>query len=157
MFQVARAWSPDVQVLRMTSMHLAEVPEEHGKAGAWQAVFVSDAKSSARTYTYSVVEAEPNIHEGVFPGQTESWSGPGSSTKPFLIAAVKIDTDMAYKTASEHATGAPKNEPIISFLLEKPDKFSDAAWRVIWGESLGTAGVSVYIDASLGTFLETLH
>ena len=103
------------------------------------------------------MEAEPNIHQGVFPGQTESWSGPGSGTKPFPIAAVKIDTDTAYKTATEHATGAPKNAPIISFLLEKPDKFPDASWRVIWGESLGTAGVSVYIDATLGGFLETLH
>jgi len=157
MYQVARSWSPDVQVLRMNSMHLSEVAEEHGRAGAWQASFVSDSKSAARTYTYSVVEAEPNIHQGVFPGQTESWSGPGGDTKPFVIAAVKIDTDAAYKTAVEHATGAPKNPPIISFLLEKPSKFGDAAWRVIWGESLGTAGVSVYVDATLGTYLETLH
>jgi hypothetical protein len=157
MYQVARSWSSDVEVLRMNSMHLTEVPEEHGKAGAWQAAFVSESKNAARTYTYSVVEAEPNIHQGVFPGPTESWSGPSGDTKPFLIAAVKTDTDAAYKTASEHATGAPKNPPIISFLLEKPNKFSDAAWRVIWGESLGTAGVSVYIDASLGTYLETLH
>ena len=157
MYQVARTWSPDVQVLRMTSMHLTEVPDEHGKAGAWQATFVSDLKNAARTYSYSVVEAEPNIHQGVFAGQTESWSGPGSGTKPFLIAAVKIDTEAAFKTALEHATGAPKNPPTISFLLEKEDKFPDASWRVIWGESVATAGVSVYIDATLGNFLETLH
>src|SRR5438067_2099110 len=67
MYQVARSWSSDAEVLKMNSMHLTDVPDIHGKAGAWQATFVSESKNAARLYTYSVVEAEPNLHQGVFP------------------------------------------------------------------------------------------
>jgi len=159
MYQVARSWAPDLQVQRMISMHVTDVPDVHGKAGAWQATFVSSDKSQGRQYTYSVIEAEPNLHEGVFPSQPESWSGPGSGNKPFLIAAVKVDTDAAYKTALMHAADAAKQNPkqTISFVLEKEDKFTNPTWRVVWGESTGTASLSVYVDASTGSYLETMH
>ena len=42
-------------------------------------------------------------------------------------------------------------------LLERNKQYPNPAWRIIWGESVGTAGLSVYIDASTGEFLETLH
>lgn len=159
MYQVARSWAPDAQVLTMNSIHLTDVPEVRGKAGAWQVTFVSESKNSARSYTYSVEEAEPNLHQGVFPGQPESWSASGGSTKPFLIAAVKTDTDAAYKTALAHAGDSAKlNErQTISFLLEKQTKFTNATWRVIWGESVGTSALSVFVDATTGSYLETMH
>jgi hypothetical protein len=159
MYQVARSWAPDLQVQRMNSMHLTDVPDVHGKAGAWQATFVSSDRNQGRQYSFSVIEAEPNLHEGVFPSPPESWSGPGSGNKPFLIAAVKIDTDAAYKTALMHASDAAKQnqKQTISFVLEKENKFTNPTWRVIWGESTGTASLSVYIDASTGSYLETMH
>lgn len=157
MYQVARAWAPDAQVLKMNSMHLPEIDAERGKAGAWQATFTSAAQSAARSYTNSVAEEEGNLHKGVFPGQPESWSGPAE--KSFLIAAVKTDTDAAYKTALEHAGDYDTKNPkqTISFLLEKQPKYPDPVWRVIWGESVGTSGLSVLIDATTGKYLETLH
>ncbi|PWU09860.1 MAG: hypothetical protein C5B51_05430 [Terriglobia bacterium] len=157
MYQVARSWAPDANVLKMNSIHLTEVAGDRGKAGAWQATFTSAVKSSARTYTYSVVEGEGNLHEGVFPGPEESWSGP--SEKPFLIAAVKVDTDAAYKTALKEAADYDKKNPkqTISFDLARQERFPDPAWRVIWGESAGTAGLSVLVDASTGMYLQTLH
>jgi len=159
MYQVARSWSSDAEVLKMNSMHLTDVPDVHGKAGAWQATFVSESKNAARLYTYSVVEAEPNLHQGVFPSQPESWSGPGSGNKPFIIGAVKIESDAAYKTAAKNATDAGKQNPkqTISFLLEKEQKFTNPTWRVIWGESTGTSGLSAFVDASTGAYLETMH
>ena len=45
----------------------------------------------------------------------------------------------------------------ITFLLEHNDKFPDVSWRVIWGESPGTSNFSVYVDASTGLYLETIH
>lgn len=159
MYQVARSWSSDAEVLKMNSMHLTDVPDVHGKAGAWQATFVSESKNAARLYTYSVVEAEPNLHQGVFPSQPESWSGPGSGNKPFIIGAVKVDSDAAYKTAAKNATDAAKQNPkqTISFLLEREQKFTNPTWRVIWGESTGTSGLSAFVDASTGAYLETMH
>jgi len=41
--------------------------------------------------------------------------------------------------------------------LERTNKHPDPAWRIIWGESVGTSNFSVLIDASTGEYLETLR
>ncbi|HJT86241.1 MAG TPA: hypothetical protein VJ732_00250 [Bryobacteraceae bacterium] len=157
MYQVARTWAPDVQVLKMESILLTDVPQVRGKAGAWQATFTSADKNMARSYTYSVAEEQGNLHQGVFAGAQESWSG--ASGKPFVMSTVKIDSDAAYKTARAKAGDYEKTSPtkVISFSLERQDKFPDPAWRVIWGESAGTSGLSILVDASTGEYLQTLH
>src|SRR5712692_1284075 len=58
MFQMARGWANDAQVLKLTSLHISEAPDgppASGAAAAWQATFTSVAKSEARSYTYSIV------------------------------------------------------------------------------------------------------
>ncbi len=160
MYAVARQWAPDAQVLNMGSILLQEVKAEPGKAAAWQATFVSPSRSKARSWTYSVVEAQGNLHKGAFAGLEESWAGPRPNAQPFPIAAVKTDTDAAYQTALKNkgAEYDKKNpgKPII-FTLEKTSKFPDPSWRVIWGESVGTSNFSVLVDASTGLFQETLR
>jgi hypothetical protein len=157
MYQVARLWAPDANVLKMSSIHLTEVPAVRGKAGAWQATFTSAEKSLTRSYTYSVIEGEGNLHQGVFPGPQEAWSG--AADKTFLISTVKFDTDAAYKTALEQAADYDKknSKVTISFDLEMHEHFPNPSWRVIWGESASTAGISVLVDAFTGKYLETLH
>jgi hypothetical protein len=162
MYQVARSWAPDAKVLKMNSMLLSEAPNvPPGKAAAWQATFTSDAKSQARSYTYSIVEDLPNnLHKGVFAGTEESWGGAaGGINQPFLIAAVKADTDAAYKAALDQAADYDKKNPgkPITLLLEKNQKFPDPVWRVVWGESVGTSNFSIYVDASTGLFLEKMR
>jgi hypothetical protein len=156
MYQVVRSWAPDAQVLKMSSIHLLEVPSVPGEAGAWQAVFASASRGRARSYTFSVVESPGNLHEGVFAGPEEDL---GAQAQPFLIAAAKVDTDAAYKTALAKVHDYDTKNPhlTISMLLEKNSKFPNPVWRMIWGESLGTSGLSVFIDASTGEYLETLH
>ena len=156
MYQVARSWSSDIQVLKMNSIHLLEVPSVPGQAGAWEATFTSASKGRARTYTYSAIESPGNLHQGVFAGPEQDLS---AQAQPFLIAAVKVDTDAAYKTALGKAGEYDKKNPhlTISMLLERNKQYPNPAWRIIWGESVGTAGLSVFIDASTGEFLETLH
>jgi hypothetical protein len=160
MYQVARTWAPDAQVLKMTTMPLAEVPAPPGTAGAWQATFTSAQKGRARSYTYSVIDVEPNLHKGVFAGQEEGWNGPHGVTSPFLMAAIKTDSDAAYQTALKEG-GAEYNKKSpgkpITILLEKTEKHPDPAWRVIWGESVGTSDFSIYVDATTGKFLERMH
>lgn len=164
MYQMARSWAPDAQVMKMLSMRLTDVNSgPPGTAAAWQATFVSAAKSQSRSYTYSIVEGEGNLHKGAFAGPQESWGGPRGQESPFLMAAIKIDTVTAYKTAMEnarsHAAEYDKKNPgkPITILLERTSKHPDPAWRIIWGESAGTSNFSVLIDASTGEYLETLR
>ncbi len=160
MYQVARTWASDVQVLKLNSIALSEVPDvPRGKAAAWQAVFTSANRNQLRSYTYSIVESTGNLHKGVFAGLEEGYSGPHGVNKPFLIIAVKTDTDAAYKTALEQAGDYDKKNPgkPISILLEMNNKFPDPVWRIIWGESVGTAAFSVFVDASTGQFQEKMH
>ena len=160
MYQVARSWAPDAEVLKLASIQMAGVKAEPGKAGAFEATFVSASRSKARSYTFSVVEGEGNLHLGVFAGTEQGWAGPSGITKPFTIQAVKVDTDAAYKTALENkGADYDKKNPgkPITFLLEKSNKFPDPSWRVIWGESAGTSNFSVYVDCSTGAFQEIFH
>src|SRR5215469_10132683 len=78
MFQVARSWAPDAQILKLNSILLSQVPNTPpGAAPEWQATFVSATRSQARSYTYSIVEdLGANLHKGVFAGLEEGWSGP---------------------------------------------------------------------------------
>ncbi len=156
MFGPARAWAPDVQPLELVSINLTEVKAERGKAGAWQATFVSPSLGKKRSWTYSVIEAEGNLHKGVFAGLEGSYS-PTGQAQPWPIAALKTDSDEVYKTALTKAAEYDKKNPgkTITFLLQKTKKFPNPAWRVIWGESVGTSNFSVFVDASTGQYLET--
>ena len=161
MYQVARSWAPDAEVLSMNNVALSDLPPAPpGAASAWEATFVSAARGQARSYTYSIVEQQPSLHKGVFAGPEQAWSGPHGNTKPFRIIAVKVDTDAAYRTALANG-GAEYDKKYpgkpISILIEKVDKFPDPVWRVIWGESVSKSNFSVYIDASTGSFMEKLH
>lgn len=163
MFAAARGgWAMDLEPLRLNSIHLPQVKSEPGKSGAWQATFVTPSKLRAKSYTYSAMEAEGNLHKGVFAGLEESWAGPRAPVQPFPIAALKIDSDAAYQTAlkkGKKAADYVKTHPdmTISFLLEQNKRFPQLTWRVIWGESVGTSNYSVFVDASTGEYLETMH
>ncbi|HLY17659.1 MAG TPA: hypothetical protein VKR61_10575 [Bryobacteraceae bacterium] len=159
MYIAARGWAPDIQPLKVTSIQLPDVKAEPGKAAAWQAIFVSPSQSKGKSFTYSVVESEGNLHKGVFAGLEQSWSGPSGQSKPFLMAAVKVDSDQAYQTALKKAAEYEKKNPgkLINFLLETTSKFPDTTWRVIWGESVGTSNFSIFVDASTGSYLETMR
>src|SRR5580692_3381316 len=98
-FPTARTWSPDCQPLRIHSLILDQVKAEDGKSGAWEVTYVSAQLGKARTYTWSAVEAGGNLHEGVFAGPVESWSGPQGQEHPFLPAAIAIDSTDALQTA----------------------------------------------------------
>ena len=79
------------------------------------------------------------------------------------MVAVKVDTDAAYKTAMEtvasKAADYDKKNPgkPITIILEKTNKHDDPVWRNVWGESVGTSNFSVLIDASTGSYLETMR
>ncbi|HEX4595142.1 MAG TPA: hypothetical protein VH157_12745 [Bryobacteraceae bacterium] len=159
MYPQARGWAPDAQPLELRSINLSQVPPEKGKAGGWQAIFVSPSLGKSRVYTYSAVEAEGNLHQGVFGGIAEDYAAGRGATSPFLPAALKIDTDEAYNTAAEKSQDYIKKNPgkVISYLLEANKRFPDPTWRVIWGDSVSSSDYSVFIDATTGMLLEKMH
>jgi len=157
MYQVARsAWARDVMVEKMSSVRVSGVPDPApGKAAAWEAVFNSPSLGSSRSYADSIVEQLPELHGGVFAGQQQSPAG-----TPFLIAAVKIDSDAAYRTAVAKLAKADERrtegKPLL-ILLEMDRRYSDPVWRILWGESVSTAAVSVFVDANTGEYQSTMH
>ena len=155
MYTSARAWAQDLQILRLSSIDIREVPHQDGKAAAWQVVFVSQALAKSRTYTFSVYEASATLHQGMFPDAPQDWSGNG---KPFLLEAAKIDSDKAWEIALEHGRDYNSKNPKIpiSYTLGM-DKGTDPVWRVIWGESAGESGFSVLVNASTGDFVQIVH
>src|SRR5882724_9801262 len=163
MYTAARAWTTDLQPLRMNSVTLAEVKKVPGKAAAWQATFVSAQRQAAKTYSYSVIESTGGgIHKGVFAGNEDGWRGPSAAAKPFMIQALKTDSDAAYaiaikkgKKAAEYIKANPDKN--LLFLLEQNNKFPNLTWRVIWGETVGTSNYSIFVDASTGEYLETMR
>jgi hypothetical protein len=158
MYPQARGWAPDAQPLQISSLNLANVKAEPGKAAVWQVIFVSPSRGKAKTYTYSAVEADGNLHEGVFGGLQEDYT-PRGDASPFSIAAIKVDSDEAYKTAAENSADYIKKNPDkpVIFLMELGKRFPDVTWRVIWGNSVGTSDYSVFVDGTTGKFLERMH
>jgi len=158
MYPQARGWAPDAQPLQIVSLNLAQVKADPGEAGAWQVIFVSPSRGKAKTYTYSAVESEGNLHEGVFGGIEEDYTARGDSS-PFQMAAIKVDSDEAYKTAAEKSADYMKKNPgkPVMFLMELSKRFPDVTWRVIWGASVGTSDYSVYVDGTTGQYLEKMH
>lgn len=157
MFVAARSWSPDVQPVQCVSLPIEGFKVQDGKAGAWRCLFASTSKGKLRNYTYSVTEAGGNLHKGVFhePGET-NFSGTVGQAKPFLVQALKIDTDAAMKTALEKGGEAfVKKHPDVpmTYLLELTPRFPQPAWRMIWGESVSASQFSVFVDAATGDFL----
>jgi hypothetical protein len=154
-FPAAHTWSTDAQPLRVRSIELNELKADGGKAAAWEVTYTSEAKGRSRVYTWSAVEAEGNIHQGVFPSQEEAWR-PGGAEKPFPIQALKIDTPDALQTAITHSVTYFKNvgaKPHPKFVLEYTSRYPDPAWRIYWGDSVSTAEWSVFVDAATGDYL----
>jgi hypothetical protein len=158
MYPQARTWAPDALPLQIRSISLSQVKAEPGKAGAWQVIFVSASRGKSKTYTYSAVEEEGNLHEGVFGSIEEDYAARGPAF-PFQIAAIKVDSDEAYKTAAAKSADYIKKNPgkPVMFLMELTKRFPDVTWRVIWGGSVGTSDYSVYVDGTTGDFLEAMH
>jgi hypothetical protein len=155
MYTSARAWAQDLQILHYSSINIREVKREPGKAAAWQVVFVSQALSQSRTYTFSVYEASATLHQGLFSEAPQAWSGGG---KPFLIEAAKIDTDKAWEVALQHGADYNSKNPAtpISYTLGI-DRGADPAWRVIWGETAGESSFSVLVNASTGEYMRIVN
>lgn len=151
-YPAARAWAGDSLPLRIRSINLADVPSDKGKTGAWEITYVSPTMG-ARIYTWSAIEAPGPLHEGVFAGKTQSWSGSGGQEQPFMASAFHIDSPAALETAlagSKDYLDKPGPKPPVNFILEFTPRFPEPVWRVMWGETAGSAEYTAFVGASSG-------
>jgi hypothetical protein len=157
-FGAARTWSPDVQILQMANIPLQGVKAEPGKSGAWQVTFISPGRAKMKLFTYSVVESAGNLHKDVFGTPDDAYT-PRGQDKPFIPAALKVDSDQAYETALKKAGEYIKKNPDkpVNFLLASTPDNPNPMWRIIWGESISTSNFSIYVDASTGSYVRTMH
>jgi hypothetical protein len=158
-YLTARTWAQDLEILRVRSLPLQALPSPHGKSAAWEVTFVSPSKARAKTYTYSVIEAEGNLHKGVFGGIEENWDGKRGQNTAFVIQAFKIDSVKAWEIAAEQSKPYMQKNPDspITFWLEKTPRHPNPAWRVVWGMSPASSNYSIYVDATTGAFLERMR
>lgn len=151
----ARIWAADCQPIRIRSLNLKDPKSGSGRAGAWEIVYVSQTKGKQKSFTWSAIEAEGNLHKGVFGGIEEGWSGPRGQEAPFLAQALKIDTPDALQTAILHSAEylkKPGDKPQVSYLCELTPRFPDPVWRVMWGDSVSAAEWSIFVDATTGEY-----
>lgn len=156
--QARLSWAQDLQGFKLEPVPLASVKEHDGLWPAWRAILVSESKRSMRAYSYSVVAAE-GIHEGIFAGPEESYTGPRGQNLPFNIAGFRTDSPEAIEIAKKNSEKYIKKFPDvpITVMLEKTKELPDPAWRVIWGTSAQASNYSVYVDAATGQYMKTMR
>ncbi len=154
-YSAARMWAPDVMPLRVESMPVEGITPKDGKFGAWRVTFVSQAKGKIKVFTYAVIEASASLHEGVFSVGEDRWSGPKPIEQPFYVQAFQIDSDAALKTAQEKSSDYLKKNPNrpVFMQLEFTRLYPEAAWRILWGESVSTSDRSIYVSATTGLYM----
>ena len=125
-------------------------------AAAWEIIYVSPAQQLAKTYTWSAIEASETLHKDVFAGKAQAWSGSSGQEQPFQASAFQIDTPAALETAMANSKAyldKPGTKPAINFLLEFTPRFQEPVWRVMWGETAGSAEYTAIVGASAGQML----
>jgi len=155
-YPASRAWAGDSLPLRIRSIHLTDVPAEPGKAGAWEIIYVSQSQQQAKIYTWSAIEASETLHKDVFAGKAQAWSGASGQEKPFEASAFHIDSPAAVETASANSKAyldKPGTKPPINFMVEFTPRFPEPVFRVMWGETAGSAEYTAIIGASTGQML----
>lgn len=154
MYQAARQWKSDAQILTVENMNMDAVKPVDGKYGAWRATFVSLTSKSQRVFTYGVQE-EGAIRKGTYSG-SEAVYAARPRVFPIPIQKVKVDTPAALETARKELKPIIDKNPDqpIQYLMEWTYQTPNPAWRVYVGSSVSASLGSVYVDADTGKFLK---
>lgn len=155
MYVSARTWSPDAQPVRLESRPHSADPGD-GSAAMWAAVFVSAAKQSVRTYTWSGIAADPD--KGVQPGNLDYYSPGNASTRPFDLNYLKVDSTKAFEVAEMKGGEALRKKdpklPVKYMLFFELSK-GRLLWRVIYGNSQSDSKLRILVNATTGDFVAT--
>lgn len=163
MYQVARTWAPDAEILKVSNGDIPEAKPQPGKYGLWTGTFVSAAKKQKRDFTYAVSDSD-TIVKGVRAGSDMPYTA-NRLTMAFAIQEVKIDTPAALETAAKEIAKdkamskvLEENKDLpVQYLLEWTSPNKKPAWRVIYGPSISQSKFSIFVDANSGAFLKKQH
>ncbi len=156
LYVAAHGWAPDAQPFRLESQPTKDAGGHHGKSAIWRASFASARQKSVKPYTWSGTD-DPNAPaRGISPGPEDSYSPTNSSTQPFDIAFLKIDSDQAIATAQKHggdALLAKSSDVPVHFTVDWNHNTAQLIWHVIYGENRDEPKLAVDVNASTGDFI----
>ena len=156
MFLAARLWAPDVRPFRLQSQFTADAPTAEGKAGLWRASFASPSKRMMKLFAWSGLVGTDAPEQGISFSAEDSWSASNSSTVPFDIAFLKVDSDKAYEVAQKNGgdklTKRDPKQPVIFQLAWDASK-NQLVWHVLYGENPTETKLRIAVDATSGNFI----
>lgn len=154
MYKAARAWSPDVVLIRLTAKPVQGFTNQAGKAGIWEAVFGSPSLHQYRVFSYSIVAVPPTIHKGVAGGLAMPWGGETRDAMAIDLTQFNVDSDSAYETGATTAADWLKQNPkreLASLEMGQTYRFQGPVWYMLWGDK--KSGYNALIDGGSGKLL----
>jgi hypothetical protein len=156
MYLAARGWAPDVKAFRLQSQFTVDAPTADGKAGLWRASFASSSRRMMKLFVWSGLVGPDAPEQGITFSAEDSWSPTNSSTQPFEIAFLKVDSDKAYEVAQknggEKLIAKDPKQPVM-FVLDWDATKNQLIWHVIYGDKPTDAKLRIAVDATSGSFL----
>lgn len=156
MYLAARGWAPDVRPFRLQSQFTPDAPTAEGKAGQWRASFASPSRRMMKLFVWSGLVGPDAPEQGISFSAEDSWSGSNSSTQPFDIGFLKVDSDKAYEVAQKNGgEKLTKKDPkqAVTFSLSWDSTKNQLVWHVLYGDNPNEAKLRIAVDGSSGEFL----
>lgn len=159
MYQLARTWAPDAQLLKLENGDIPEAKPQPGKYGLWRATFISNTKKVKRDFAFAASDSDGGVIKGVRAGSESAYIR-NVQLHEFAIQEVKIDTPAALETALKVVEKDKDMKKVLAdnpdlpvqYLLEWTGTNVKPQWRVIFGPSVSLSKFSLFIDAYTGTF-----
>ena len=152
----ARLWAADAKPFRLQSQFTPDAPTAEGKSGMWRASFASPSKRMMKLFVWSGLVGPGAPEQGISFSAEDSWSASNSSTQPFDMGFLKVDSDKAYEVAQKNGgdklTKKDPKQPVI-FVLSWDATKNQLIWHVLYGENPTEAKLRLEVDATTGEFL----
>jgi len=152
----ARLWAADAKPFRLQSQFTPDAPTAEGKSGMWRASFASPSKRMMKLFVWSGLVGPGAPEQGISFSAEDSWSASNSSTQPFDMGFLKVDSDKAYEVAQKNGgdklTKKDPKQPVI-FVLSWDATKNQLIWHVLYGDNPTEAKLRLEVDATTGEFL----
>ena len=154
MYTSARSWSTDCVIVKLTCKELTGINNDGGKAGMWEATFVSPSHSAYRIYSYAVASNPPAPYKGVSMSAPLPWGGFTRDVMAVQTSEISVDSDAVYNAATADAAAWLKKHPdrkLSSFELGNAYQFGAPVWVLMWGDK--KLGYRVFVNSATGNIV----